>query len=222
MKVICLADLHGTHNEIDLPEGDLLIIAGDLCVFGNVIHLATFIVWLATVTPMYKYGAIVIAGNHDTGLDPDMSPQYYMHNQEMLKAIPNVNYLNNSSTTINGFVIYGSPITPTYGNWAFTRDRGLPIKKYWDLIPNHVDILVTHGPPKGILDLNLGCEQLLDAVERVKPSLHIFGHIHPPYGIKTVSETTFINAAQCNIQGNKYVLVNKPIVLEIEHEMAKN
>jgi Icc-related predicted phosphoesterase len=91
-----------------------------------------------------------------------------------------------------GIETYGSPWQPEFCNWAFNKNRGADIKEKWDLIPDTTDVLITHGPPKDILDLcahggRAGCEMLRDAVvDRVKPRLHIFGHIHEGYGRYTV------------------------------------
>lgn len=87
--------------------------------------------------------------------------------------------------TVEGLRIYGSPWQPEYGNWAFNLDRGAPLKAKWDLIPEGVDILITHGPPKGFggqtREGDVGCDDLLEAVNRVKPLIHVFGHIHEGY-----------------------------------------
>lgn len=95
-------------------------------------------------------------------------------------------------------------------------DRGADIKQYWDKIDINTDILITHGPPHGILDevngCNVGCEELLLAVQRIKPKYHIFGHIHEGYGQKTIDGTTYIN---CSHVDGKYRPVNQPIRFEI-------
>jgi len=88
---------------------------------------------------------------------------------------------------IEGVKFYGSPWQPRFFDWAFNLDRGEEIKKKWDLIPMDTDVLITHGPPYGILDLThegekVGCEELMKAVLRVQPKIHIFGHIHEAYG----------------------------------------
>lgn len=89
--------------------------------------------------------------------------------------------------TIEGINIYGSPWQPWYHDWAFNLERGEEIKKKWDLIPQGVDVLITHGPPHKILDktiegVDAGCEMLVEAIKRVKPKIHVFGHIHEARG----------------------------------------
>ena len=113
--------------------------------------------------------------------------------------------------------IWGSPVTPTFFNWAFNVDRGKAIEKYWNMIPIDTDILLTHGPVKGILDrtisdINAGCEDLLNTVKKVKPKFHLFGHIHEAYGKEKVKETTFVNGSLLN---EKYELVNSPVEIDL-------
>lgn len=100
-------------------------------------------------------------------------------------------------------------------NWAFNRDRGEEIKKHWDLIPNDTDVLITHGPPFGILDETVyskrtGCEELLLRVYHVQPKHHIFGHIHEDYGVLAKRETTFVNAS---VLDDRYELINDAVIL---------
>lgn len=113
-------------------------------------------------------------------------------------------------------------MTPTFLNWHFMADRGEGIAKYWKRIPDNVDILITHGPCYGILDVvpvsrfnnkpkNVGCEELLKAVKRVKPLYHIFGHIHDSYGNKKIEDTTFMNVSVVN---EDYRVVNLPTVID--------
>ena len=78
--------------------------------------------------------------------------------------------------------------------------RGVDIAKHWDLIPHNTNVLITHGPPYGILDrtfqnLNAGCTNLLTKIEETNPQYHIFGHIHEGYGLTEREGTTFINAS---------------------------
>ena len=133
-----------------------------------------------------------------------------------------------SGTKFDGLKIWGSPYTPTFSNWHFMADRGADIKKHWDLIPEDVDILVTHGPPYGILDeidevtkwgtkkFNVGCEELSKALVRVRPKLHVFGHIHEGYGmyrpnlgfVDCPGYPIFVNASHVN---ERYQPVNAPI-----------
>ena len=139
---------------------------------------------------------IVIGGNHD---------RFFQNSPEQARGIlTNAIYLENSGVTINGVSFWGSPYTPEFLNWAFMYPRGESARKYWDQIPQALDVLITHGPPFGILDQvdlvgeHLGCAELLKAVEVKKPKVHIFGHIHGGAGTFNNGVTRFINAAYLN------------------------
>lgn len=127
----------------------------------------------------------------------------------------NCHYLENSGVEVAGLRIWGSPITPWFFDWAFNRQRGADIRRYWAQIPDQIDVLLTHGPPYGIRDLNwqgtlTGCEDLNQRVWEVAPKLHVFGHIHEAYGITEVNGTQFVNAANLNLQ---YQPVHAPVVV---------
>lgn len=129
----------------------------------------------------------------------------------------NVIYLQESSITVEGLKIYGTPITPYFLNWAFNCHPGEDIEKHVNKIPSDVNILISHGPPYGILDINTngqhcGCPSLLAKVEKINPALLVCGHIHEGYGQKSFSRTTFINASLLN---EKYRNQNSPVVIEL-------
>jgi Icc-related predicted phosphoesterase len=119
--------------------------------------------------------------------------------------------------TVDGIRIYGSPWQPFFCNWAFNLRTSKELKEKWDLIPEGIDILVTHGPPYGYGDKlaengsspgeNVGCKELLKAVERVKPKIHAFGHVHEGFGVYTLNNTILINASICD---EYYRVINKP------------
>jgi Icc-related predicted phosphoesterase len=119
---------------------------------------------------------------------------------------------------IDGTKFYGSPWQPWFYDWAFNLQRCPEIRSKWELIPEGIDILITHGPPYGIEDLTArgdkaGCHDLLEVVEKIKPRVHIFGHIHEGYGINAIDGTTFINA---NSYNHNYRRLNPPVVYEFE------
>ena len=151
---------------------------------------------------------ILIAGNHDFYFEREADEQ-------IEKIIPNgIIYLKDTGTTIEGLRIWGSPITPWYFNWAFNRHRGESIQRHWDLIPNQVDILITHGPVFRTFDTNkkrehVGCKDLFLKVQQVRPKVHICGHIHESYGMIDKTGIKFINACILN---DKYEMVNSPML----------
>jgi Icc-related predicted phosphoesterase len=125
---------------------------------------------------------------------------------------------------IENKLFFGSPYTPTFGNWYFMKSKEI-IHKYWEQMEEGIDVLITHGPPYGILDLvdnfefkQAGCTSLLNHVYRIKPKFHIFGHIHDNndclnHGIMIREDITFINASL--VKDGKRFLQHKPIIIEI-------
>ena len=192
MKVIAISDTHNLHHQLSIPKGDLLIHAGDLSYKGSLEEIQDFLNWFAQQPHPHK---IFIAGNHDFYLE-DITPEKL---SELIP--PNVHYLNDTLLEIEGITIWGSPVTPIpYKRWAFNRERGADIQQHWDLIPQHVDILIVHGPAQGILDKTLkdeqvGCQNLLKSIATKKPKFFIFGHIHEARGIHQHQGTTYINAS---------------------------
>lgn len=182
----------------------MIIHAGDISKRGTQSEVVDFLDWYQS--PQFKH-KIFIAGNHDFFFE--------QNNAEMIHDIipKEIIYLNDSGIQIDGIRFWGSPVSPRFFDWAFNRDRGADIKAHWDLIPPKTDILITHGPPYNILDQTLrgdivGCEDLFEAVERTRPRVHVFGHIHEAYGEVEKSGTKFINASVLDV---RYKLVNSPI-----------
>ncbi len=208
MKIVAISDTHGKHAKLNLPEGDMIIHAGDVSSGGLISEIKPFLDWYGQLPYKYK---VFIVGNHD--FLAENNPTIFR------KMIPdNLIYLEDSAVTIEGIKIWGSPITPWFYNWAFNRQRGNDIASYWAKIPTDTDILVTHGPAYNVLDKTTrgeltGCKDLLERIDEIKPAFHIFGHIHEAYGVEKLNDTTFINASVLNLQ---YQLKNEPIVFEFE------
>jgi Icc-related predicted phosphoesterase len=211
MKIICISDTHNLHKELKIPDGDVLIHAGDMTCVGGIDEMKEFNQWLGTLPHRYK---IVIAGNHDLYLEsvPSMANVF----------ITNAIYLNDSGIEIEGLKIWGSPISPNYQDWAFNRERGEAIRKHWEMIPQDTDILITHCPPFGILDFNdkgkhEGCQDLLEIVQqKIKPRLHVFGHLHDAHGLDKIGETIFVNASIVNtIQYSKWIKIFRNLAKDI-------
>ena len=216
MKVVCISDTHNFHNHVDVPDGDILIHAGDFTLAGSLSEVLDFNDWLGTLDHTYK---IIIAGNHDRCLGQNDTLGF--------KMITNGTYLMNSGIDIDGIKIWGSPLTPAFkgmrGGLTFYADRdGKAMKRTWQGMPKKIDILITHGPPYGILDyvlygadsgLHVGDGMLAGKVIERKPRYHIFGHIHEGYGtFKADYGTKFIN---CSVVNASYNVVNKPIEFKI-------
>lgn len=204
MKVVVFSDTHGMHNKIKIPDGDVLIFCGDFSKNGNERDLISFNMFLGKQPHKNK---IVIAGNHDFCLEDNISAFAFLTN-----AI----YLKDEEIVIDGIKFYGSPYTPNFGHWAFMLDKK-KLKRKWNNIPNDVDVLITHGPPYGKLDITMsgslaGCKELDKRVKNLKPKYHVFGHIHEGYGEMKDKNTNYINASICDFH---YKSINKPIVFEI-------
>jgi len=208
MKLVLLSDTHGYHKDIpQVPNGDLLIVSGDITTYGKMDEVQAFDSWLGTLPHKYK---VVIAGNHDGWLeraDPLVK----------LAVFSNALYLEDTETNVEGLRIYGAPWTPMFYNWHFMLDRGPDLRQKWNLIPAGIDILVTHGPPHGYLDFGVyqkapvGCEELREVVARIKPKLHVFGHVHGSYGLARNKHTLFANASTCN---EGYKPIQEPLVVD--------
>ena len=170
-------------------------------------EIISFLEWFAAWPPTYK---VFVAGNHDFFFEKNS-------HAGIVKLIPpGVTYLNDTGITIEGIKIWGSPITPWFFDWAFNRNRGADIAKHRAFIPEITRILITHGPPYGILDRTIsneqaGCEDLLKRIHTFKPVCHIFGHIHEGYGMVENEGTVFINAS---VVDERYRLRNKPVGLD--------
>jgi len=197
--IIAFSDTHGYHDDVDLPDGDLLIHGGDLTGRGGLYEVEDFDDYLSIRDHPEK---VVIAGNHDGCFqdEPD----------EARSRLTEATYLQDGGTTIEGLKIWGSPWTPRFFNWSFMLPRGEALAEKWAMIPEDVDILVTHGPPHGILDEaqgieSVGCRELRRRVEQIQPRLHIFGHIHEARGRVDQGGTTFVNAS-CFQGGEPFVI----------------
>lgn len=212
MKIVCIADTHGSHEEIvNIPNGDVFVVAGDFTNNGALYDVVEFSRWMRRIPIEYK---IVVAGNHDWCFENHNK----LNARKILKDC-GIIYLQDESVVIDDVKFYGSPWQPKFYNWAFNLPRGNPILEKWKLIPSDTDVLITHGPPKNILDLNkrdnfnCGCEDLREEVlDRIKPKVHIFGHIHQNYGKYVEQGIKFVNAALLN---ESYCMSYEPYVIEV-------
>ncbi|KAH9935955.1 metallophosphoesterase domain-containing protein 1 [Epithele typhae] len=183
VRIVCIADTHNHHHHIGLlPDGDILIHAGDLSQSGTLEELHDTLDWLASHPHPHK---LFIAGNHDHALSIDDTER-----AALLATYPTLTYLQESSTALSvrgrTLHVYGSPFTPAHGSWPFQYRRGAQHDARWDAIPPDTDILITHGPPAHHTDRGSGCNALLAALWRVRPLLHICGHIHAGRGIEVL------------------------------------
>lgn len=206
VRIVATSDCHGMLQPGMLPRGDILVLAGDIC--RNYVNSHQFLyenqrdslmqkMYLRGLDEMLSklgYKQIVaIAGNHDWvfALDPTVRD-----------AIPHIRYLYGESAEFEGIKFWGGPWTRNYNDWAFQfpRPDEERLAECWEGIPEGTDVVITHSPPIGILDLtrrasNKGCPALRERVRQVKPKLHIFGHVHEAYGREEHEGTCFANVA---------------------------
>uniref|UniRef100_M4BLI0 Calcineurin-like phosphoesterase domain-containing protein n=1 Tax=Hyaloperonospora arabidopsidis (strain Emoy2) TaxID=559515 RepID=M4BLI0_HYAAE len=222
MKVVCVSDTHGLHDlAAAVPDGDVFVHAGDFTDTGERSEVLAFNEFLGRLPHRYK---LVIAGNHESSFDRHFYASYwhhYGHKQqydpdEVRALLTNALYLEDEAVEIEGYVFYGTPWQPEFCNWAFNLPRGDALLRQWKLIPTDTDVLITHTPPQGHGDLvgctSVGCADLLHEVElRVRPKLHVFGHVHEGYGRSASAngQITYFNASACT---HKYEPVNPPLV----------
>lgn len=216
IDITFISDTHGKHDEVTkhLPGGDFLIHSGDICSRGYQYEVRNFLEWFNSLPYNHK---IFIAGNHDWFFEKSKTEV-----QKLLSEFPDIIYLENSEVIVKGIKFWGSPYTPRFFDWAFNVDRGSEIAKHWSLIPEDIDILITHGPPEGFGDLVLnsyshgkrvGCTDLTQKVLEIKPKVHVFGHIHSGSGIYKNEYTTFINAS---VLDEDYRYSQLPVVFKYE------
>jgi Icc-related predicted phosphoesterase len=218
-KLILLSDTHTKHLGTEIPDGDILIHAGDFSNIGERYDVEDFFEWLHSLTNVKH--KVFIAGNHDKSFDS----KYGGKKEWLLKLIEegkknNIHYLEDSMITIEGIRIYGMPWTPWfYGDyWAFNLKSEEMAEKV-DLIPN-CDVLVTHGPPKYILDkvksdkIHVGCEHLTNKIKLMQPTLSVFGHIHEGHGKEMLASTECYNVSYLD---ENYKVKNQPVTYIYEH-----
>ena len=211
IKIICISDTHNTTPSV--PDGDILLHAGDLTNKGSFHELQSQVTWLNTLPHKHK---IVIAGNHDLLLDPsfvDRFPERIIEHKGTAATgwdWGDVVYLNNTSVTLTvggrEITIFGSPMTPQCGSCAFQYP---PIRDVWNgMIPKGTDVLLTHGPAKGHLDSKgKGCGWLNKELWRKKPRLVVCGHIHEGRGREDI-KWDYVQRVYDGVQVGKKGLVS--------------
>lgn len=239
MRVTAISDTHTKHKKLTtaLPGGDLICHSGDFTSVGRKHEVEEFIRWF-TKLDNYTH-KVFIAGNHDLIFESekryDAFFQKWQHNNQlpnisdgkpqwlidMLADLPsNIHYLENSGVVIEGIKIWGSPVTPTFGNgWAFNVNRGYDINQIWCEIPDDTNIVLTHGPmlyhcDRLISGINIGCEDLYHKLIEIKPNLHFCGHIHYGYGYQRINGDGYsVNASNLD---ESYQYTNSPITIDYD------
>ena len=211
MKIHHISDTHSYHSLIKIDEScEMIIHSGDFSdyrdFYKNEPEALDFLRWYSIQKPKYK---ILIAGNHDA------YPATHIKEFKELCVHYNIIYLEDDWTLVDGISIWGSPVTPNFGNWWFMKDRS-KMDKLYSSIPEWIDIVVSHGPPKRILDLSYdknnnlescGCRSLRNHIlNRVKPKYCLFGHIHNTEDI--------INAGTVKLSNYETIFSNGSVVTD--------
>lgn len=248
MKICHISDTHGSrgHTPLIIPEVDVLIHSGDIGGVTTLRDLTEFLIWMEKQPAKKK---IFCAGNHDWILSKEPGVRYkrqgsvyqwltfnerYNSARELLNNY-DVEYLENSEYVYEGIKFYGSPYSPSFHreSWVFNSDRGPEIRKHWNKIPPDVNVLITHSPPYGVLDVipesykltptedvHRGCFDLMDIIERklLDLKLHTFGHIHSQtdWISKNISDTRNIIFSNGAVLDNDYKqVVANPLIINI-------
>lgn len=219
IKIWHISDSHCLHADLKVPEVDMVIHSGDFANSRNSAinsnEVMEFLDWFVSLKIKHK---VLVAGNHDISIENRM-----IHPNFILDA--GITYLENNSVTIDGLKIWGSPITPSFGKgWAWNIARH-KTNLVWGLIPQDADIIITHGPPRGILDINqemelCGCKSLMRKVKAVSPMLHLFGHVHNNEtvinsGIRKINNLNTIFSNGSVVRDGKTMIINNGNVITL-------
>jgi Icc-related predicted phosphoesterase len=227
MRLCFISDVHCKQNKVTVPECDILISCGDYSFKGEKHVVKDYHKWLNKQQAKH---IVSINGNHELWVEQD----FYAAKAIAVEQCPRVHFIQGELVEIEGLKIYGDAHTPYFFNWAWNAARDPVeashtfkplIKDIWDKIPNETQILVTHGPPMGILDtvieqhtgryIHVGCKDLLNKVDTL-PNLkvHGFGHLHLSGGklYQRDDGKIFINAAICD---DSYKPTRSPVVIDI-------
>ena len=204
MRIWHISDTHSHEELLKIPDNiEMVIFSGDESnnknPYSNLPEFNEFIVWYSLLPIKHK---IFVAGNHSSAIAKGLVGKQNFTDNGII-------YLENNYTDVEGIKIFGSPITPTFNDWYFMKSRS-KMDRLWSLIDDDTDIVVTHGPPKGILDLSENREGTLEQCGdsslfrhvhlRVKPLLHCFGHIHDfrrciNHGTRKIDSTVYSNGS---------------------------
>jgi len=233
VRFIAISDTHTQHALLTMiPQGDVLIHAGDFSNTGTLTEVLSFCEFMKTLPHPKKY---LCPGNHDLPCDATWYEKNFPSwHDEMVSPAAVAQMLSEAGvevlggtevkTLLGGLTLFGSSAQPRQPKgrpqMAFGRTRGKALKEEWDRLPYGLDVLVTHTPPSQMLDMDingkhLGCEELLIAVKRTRPLVHVFGHVHAGYGVKSDKHTTFVNAACARDRRGAGGSLNAPFVFDI-------
>lgn len=205
--ILCISDTH--NHDIKLPAADVVVHAGDLTMNGREHEIESALRWYESQPGKVK---ILVPGNHDFLFEKDPGVARELCERYGIRLLIDDWYV------YKGLTFYGSPWQPRFFDWAFNLDRGPDLDEKWQRILPDTDVLITHGPPQGVLDMTtrgeeVGCADLANRICGLNGlKLHVFGHIHGQYGVKPQDGVLYVNASICNEQ---YRPVNPPVLVHL-------
>lgn len=208
IRIWHISDTHMNHQLLSVvSDVDVVVHSGDATnnrdPFRNEFEMRTFLEWFGSLPIKNK---VFVPGNHDTSLEKGLVTRSHVESL-------GIQLLLSEEATVMGRRFWGSPVTPRYGDWSYMIDRS-KIDRVWQTIPEGVDVLITHGPPYGVLDATythsnttelVGCSALMKRVTKVRPTAMLFGHIHSTSDIRNAGtrtiggmNTVFSNGSCCD------------------------
>jgi Icc-related predicted phosphoesterase len=209
MKIVLFSDIHANQTT-HIPPCDILIFCGDFSYQGRIEETIAFLNWFEQQPAKHR---IFISGNHDfLGYQ---NPGLF---RSLVKERKNIYYLEDSGIEIKGLKIWGLPWTPIFNEWAFMlADESPAMEQRMSVIPTGLDLLISHGPPYGVLDRTVdgefaGGKSLTQAILDKKPKYVVCGHIHEAYGTSVLGDSIIIN---CSVLNERYYMVNIPVIITL-------
>lgn len=208
MKIVAISDTHGRHRQLDrLPRGDILLHGGDVCNRGTITEAVDFLEWFSQLDYQFK---IFISGNHDL----DFETGECLIPATLADGSPypdNMVFLDNQSFEFENLKLWGATTEAKTG-------LSLTSRTDWSTIPTDINLLMTHYPPRNILDQNwagmhCGLIDLAARVKEIQPDYHLFGDIHASYGQKRIGKTQYFNGSMYHARSDQ--IVNAPFVFEL-------
>lgn len=207
MRLVLISDTHYYAESTPLPEGDVLVHCGDFSITGSDSELYGSMKWFRDLDFKHK---VCIAGNHDQYEEEEPGFMSYVLGDK-------AHYLYESFVEIEGLKFWGSPIQPIFNNWSYNRDKKFRSTYWKEYMPDDVDVLLTHCPPRDILDTTysgarVGCKHLGFRIAEVRPILSVFGHIHESRGVLYKDGIGYVNAS---LVGKGLTPTHNPYVVDI-------
>lgn len=214
MKLVIISDTHGRHEDLGRLSGDVLVHCGDMeSLFRTDDRaVAQMDAWFGR----QRFDHILCTGgNHDLAIEQRLRAGDH-------QPFRNATFLNDTGLTIDGVKFHGAPWVPDLDTHAFFANSQA-LHMAWSKIPGDVDVLITHTPPAGMLDissrgLTLGCPHLAERLKSLRPTLHCFGHVHASSGQRKCRGVTYINASSVN---SNFEIANPPFEFEISPQTLR-